>query len=575
MFAGQPVQWKDSVIDSSNNMYCIGSVTKAGGNIDVVLAKFNNAGNPVWSTANGIGPLDVPVTVKLDPDDNPIFLYELHENSTESLVLVRKISKSSSSTLWSHIIDTAGVDTAAGMSVDQYGRIFVAGTSPYNGHDQGYVECVSASGSTSWHDVLESESGSSARSLAVLPSGISFLLTDIPGGEGRLTGRNTNGTLRFSFPVPEGGFLAVEPQGNVCHGYVSGNSLCLERFNSSGGGGFNTLAFNSNGTSGYTVDGIAVDGTGQVFVAGSLLEGTNRNSILLRMLANGSFNVIRAGAPVGLAGNDQPRGLAADPWGNVYITLSQNNTATPSVGVYCYDGLSLNPRFEFTRSIGSFATEPSAICVSKFGSVGVVGTAISGLDSGFMIEAKQKSFRSVAVTAKTYTGGKVAKFTVSAYGSHTAPRTITLSTNSPAFCPVPASVVIPAGSVSATFNVNLTATAVLRGIRVTGTHDGVARSAVFNLVPPDLASVTCNPSSVQGGNSATGAVYLNGPAPAGGWVINLSSSGTNVNVPATVTVTGTSKTFVITTNAVSNTVIRTITASKGSITKTTTLTVTP
>jgi len=58
-----------------------------------------------------------------------------------------------------------------------------------------------------------------------------------------------------------------------------------------------------------------------------------------------------------------------------------------------------------------------------------------------------------------------------------------------------------------------------------------------NTPPPSLAQVTVNPAIVVGGASAQGTVTLSEPAPAGGAVVNLSSSNTAVaTVPASVTV---------------------------------------
>ena len=69
-----------------------------------------------------------------------------------------------------------------------------------------------------------------------------------------------------------------------------------------------------------------------------------------------------------------------------------------------------------------------------------------------------------------------------------------------------------------------------------------------------VASVTLNPTTVQGGRSSAGTVTLSGPAPTGGAVITLSSSNTAVaQVSATLPVAAnaTSATFNVTTGSVS------------------------
>ncbi|MCL6535801.1 MAG: S8 family peptidase [Armatimonadetes bacterium] len=95
---------------------------------------------------------------------------------------------------------------------------------------------------------------------------------------------------------------------------------------------------------------------------------------------------------------------------------------------------------------------------------------------------------------------------------------------------------------------------------------------------PSLNSLSLNPTSVVGGNSSTGTVTLTAPAPSGGFVVNLSSSNTNIaTVPSTVTVPAgaTSANFTVSTRAVSSATSVTITASAGSVSRTATLTVNP
>jgi subtilase family protein len=92
------------------------------------------------------------------------------------------------------------------------------------------------------------------------------------------------------------------------------------------------------------------------------------------------------------------------------------------------------------------------------------------------------------------------------------------------------------------------------------------------------SSLTLNPTSVNGGNSSTGKVTMNGPAPSGGTVVALSSSNTSAaTVPPSVTVApgATSAAFQITTMASASSAPVTISASSGSLTQTASLTVTP
>jgi thermitase len=95
---------------------------------------------------------------------------------------------------------------------------------------------------------------------------------------------------------------------------------------------------------------------------------------------------------------------------------------------------------------------------------------------------------------------------------------------------------------------------------------------------PSLDTLSLNPTSVVGGNSATGTVTLTAAAPSGGFVVNLSSSNSSVaSVPSSVTVPAgaTSANFTVSTTAVSASTNVTITASAGGVSRTATLTVNP
>lgn len=95
--------------------------------------------------------------------------------------------------------------------------------------------------------------------------------------------------------------------------------------------------------------------------------------------------------------------------------------------------------------------------------------------------------------------------------------------------------------------------------------------------PPALYSITLNPSTVNGGGTATGQGTLNQLAPNGGASISLSSNSAAATVPASVTVTAgqANATFTVSTGSVAASTPVTITGSYGGVTKTAMLTVMP
>lgn len=168
---------------------------------------------------------------------------------------------------------------------------------------------------------------------------------------------------------------------------------------------------------------------------------------------------------------------------------------------------------------------------------------------------------------------------------------VSLSSSDPSVATVPASVPIAIGSSSAMVSINtrsvtqpvtVTITASAGGSTVTDTltvNPGAAPPPPPPPPPPaTLSTLAVSPTSLVGGNSASGNLTLSGAAPAGGAVVALTSSNPAIaSVPATATIGtgGLSSTFSITTQSVTASTTVTISASYGSTTRTATITVTP
>ncbi len=176
-------------------------------------------------------------------------------------------------------------------------------------------------------------------------------------------------------------------------------------------------------------------------------------------------------------------------------------------------------------------------------------------------------------------------------GGQSATGTVTLTTAAPAggvminlsnanvAASVPSSVSVPAAATSANFSVTTNSVTVTTVGNITASYDGVTKSATLTVNPQPgaaLSALSLNPTSVRGGNSSVGTVTLTAPAPTGGLVVALSSSNSSkAAVPATVTVLAgsTTATFNVTTVSVSRKIIVSISASRGGITKSASLTI--
>ncbi len=154
---------------------------------------------------------------------------------------------------------------------------------------------------------------------------------------------------------------------------------------------------------------------------------------------------------------------------------------------------------------------------------------------------------------------------------------ITLGSSSSNVASVPQTVTVTQGQTFVdvqitTFVVTSSTTVVLTASRPSG-----SAQVGLSVQPVGLTSISLTPPTVTGGASTNLTVTLNGPAPTGGLVIDLSAPSKAVTVPSAVTVLApnASRTVSIPTNAVSAGVSFDITASRGAVERSATLTVAP
>jgi hypothetical protein len=186
---------------------------------------------------------------------------------------------------------------------------------------------------------------------------------------------------------------------------------------------------------------------------------------------------------------------------------------------------------------------------------------------------------SVSVSPNVVIGGVATAGTVTLTGGAPAGgKLTTLSTNKPEVASVPASVNVPAGSSTVGFAITTFGVNANQGVVVTATTGAVSKTAFFAVNAPSLTSISIAPGSVQGGQSATLTLNINGIAPTGGFSILLFSG-----VPALVVLSASASipagavthNVNVPTNAVTSNTLVLIFATRSGIYKTTTITLTP
>jgi uncharacterized protein (TIGR03790 family) len=180
-------------------------------------------------------------------------------------------------------------------------------------------------------------------------------------------------------------------------------------------------------------------------------------------------------------------------------------------------------------------------------------------------------------TFRDYVGGQPVAVNLSiATPAPSGGLTMTLSTNSSGVS-FPATVTIPSGATSATVAVTTATVTAESDAQLTATAGSITATNTFSVYPLlSGAAFTTNPA--KGGGTLQAAIALNGNAPLGGAVVQLSSNTPGVaSVPASVTIPAglAQVAFNVTTNSVAANTTVNITSSYAGATNTAVLNITP
>jgi hypothetical protein len=118
---------------------------------------------------------------------------------------------------------------------------------------------------------------------------------------------------------------------------------------------------------------------------------------------------------------------------------------------------------------------------------------------------------------------------------------------------VDASVTVPEGETSITFDIDANPVSVDTSVSVSASLYETNQSVLMTVQAPIPSGLSFSLSSVNGGSSATGTVSILGPAPAGGTTLSIASTSLSALVPTSITIPAgqMTATFAVTTNVVS------------------------
>lgn len=191
--------------------------------------------------------------------------------------------------------------------------------------------------------------------------------------------------------------------------------------------------------------------------------------------------------------------------------------------------------------------------------------------------AQNVTVTSLTLKPTSVTGGQNSTGQVSLSGLARADfgAQVELLSSNPAVAEVPVMVLVQPLATTASFTVVTRPVALFTTVTITAHRGGLLTTTQLNVAPPVLTGLTLNPFRFPSvfGNSTTshGQVSLNGPAPASGFVVQLSSSNRAVTeIPDSVAVAAGAVTasFTLTTVPVAQSTVVTITATAAGVTRT-------
>lgn len=181
--------------------------------------------------------------------------------------------------------------------------------------------------------------------------------------------------------------------------------------------------------------------------------------------------------------------------------------------------------------------------------------------------------KAVYALSPTVISGETPKFTVMLLNVPAVTAVVALQSSSPALT-IPSTLTLDPGMKSKGFYSQAASVGANTPATVTATWCGISKSKSVTIVPASLSDLIITPNPILGGTSGTGRVVLNGTAKPGGTVVTTYDNTSLITTPPSVTVPAgsTSAEFGFSTQYVTATTTRTMSAKLGSVTKTVTVT---
>lgn len=260
--------------------------------------------------------------------------------------------------------------------------------------------------------------------------------------------------------------------------------------------------------------------------------------------------------------------LDADaPAGGMSVSLSGSNP-----GALTVPGFVVVPAGSRTAS---FTVSSHPVQVDSSVTVTAMASGESR-DAGIQVRAQR--LNTLTFNPNPAIGGSVATGRVELLGPAVTATTIHLVTLNGAVANVPSTVTIQQGQIGANFNVTTQMVSVDSVATIRAIYGTQSLDRQLTVSPLRLTSFILSPNAVLEGQTITGTVALNGPAPAGGITVSIANSNSaTASLPSSITIPQgqTTKTFSVLAKSVSAVQTSTVKATRGTVSILQTLTVSP
>lgn len=375
-----------------------------------------------------------------------------------------------------------------------------------------------------------------------VPINLTFSPSTVMGGE------NGTGTVTLNGPAPTGGAVVD---------LVSMSALATVPENVTVSAGQTSASFEIVTQPTGVLTGVRIEATH----GGGTRAGTlNVNRAVLSSLSLAPTTVT-GGNPVTATVTMNGRA----PLGGANVMVSTNNPiviAPETVKIGSYQ----------TSRVFALQTSPVATSTNV-----IVTVSRAGLTRAAAMTVARPVLSGLSVNPRTLGGGETGEGLVTLTGPAPAGGLTVAVSRTGSVLNVPETMVVEQGSRTGTFPVGSSAVSAASSGVVTVTYSGASKSFTVSVQPTTVRSITATPNSLLSGQTSSVNVELSVAAPAGGANVSVRSSSSFFAVPATVFVPAglTSKMISVTAGQPVSTTVVTLTASRGGVTVTSTVTINP